>query len=79
MLTISSISNYFFPTAQCVSHRPVTAKPQTSMLYNLIILQCCFITYFKYGHWPDDKFNFSFIIMEPCFLNTQPNPYIAIK
>ena len=40
-LTISSISNYFSPTAQCVSHRPVTAESQSIILYNLIILQCC--------------------------------------
>jgi len=74
MLTISSISNYFSSTAQRVSHMPVTAKSQTIMLYNLIISQCCYITHLKSRHWPDDKFNFSFPITDPCFLNTQAKP-----
>jgi hypothetical protein len=41
MLTISSISNYSSPTAQCVSHMPVTAESQSIMLYSLVILQFC--------------------------------------
>jgi hypothetical protein len=40
-LTISSISNYFSPTVQCVRHRAFTAESHSIMLYNLIVLQCC--------------------------------------
>ena len=39
MLTISSVSNYYSPKAQCVNHRSVSAESQFIMLYNLIILQ----------------------------------------